>query len=54
MNWLDSLLHLNPEQIVVRHEPMTPRYQRAGQWLRFLVVKGIYLGQREHDDFSPD
>jgi len=54
VTWLDALRHLNPEQIAVVHDPMTPRYQRAGVRLGYLLVHGVFLGHRGHDDLAED
>ena len=54
MTWLDALQHLNSQQIAVRHEPMTPRYQRAAVRLAYGISNGVYLGARPHDELPND
>jgi len=45
-DWLASLQVLTPEQIYVHHVPVTPRYGRAAQKLRYLLRASSALGQR--------
>lgn len=46
MDWLAELRSLGPEQVFVRHVPMTPRYGRAAQKLRYVLRASSVLGER--------
>lgn len=53
MNCLQALRSLSADQIAVRHNPMSPRYQRAGTRIDYILRLGSELGQREHDELPP-
>lgn len=53
MNCLQALRSLSADQIAVRHNPMSGRYQRAGTRINYLLRHGSNLGQREHDEWPP-
>jgi hypothetical protein len=46
MDWLARLRSLGPDQVFVRHVPMTPRYGRAAQKLRYVLRASTVLGVR--------
>lgn len=46
MSWIAKLRALGPERIYVQHSPMTPRYGRAAQKLRYVLRASSVLGQR--------
>ena len=46
MDCIAELQALGPEQIFVQHFPMTPRYGRAAQKLRYILRASSVLGQR--------
>lgn len=47
MDWLEWLRGLGGDQLFVAHEPLTPRYERAGLRLPYLLRTATLLGERD-------
>lgn len=46
MDWLGQIRGLPSRAVGVHHEPLTPRYRRAGIKLRYILIKSTVLGAR--------
>ena len=52
MNWLDAVRALPKQALVVSHNPMTPRYDRALAKMSYLLRRSILLGERDADQHA--